>query len=273
MESIARLGAAPRIRTGGLLPALTSVRASAAYEFRMQARRRSLWLVMGLRGAYMVYVLSESHVAPGDTAADQAASWTWLLQVLMPIAFGVLLADRFPRDRKLRVDELLETAPAPMESRLLGKYLGSCAATMLPILATFGIGLAYLIASGEDPAAVVGTAIPAFLLIDLPGLLFVGAFSVCCPLVVPVAVYQFLFVGYWFWGNLMPPEIMPTLRDTWLAPIGWQAGRGIFNLFPDTPGPAATAADAAISISILLLFAAAALVAAWLVLRFERARG
>jgi len=273
LENIARLGAAPRIRNGGALASLATLMASATYEFRMQIRRRSLWLVLGLLGAYMVWLEVDSRVGNGETAAGQAAGWVWLLQVFLPVAFGVLLADRFPRDRKLRVDELLETSPAPMGTRLLGKYLGATAATLVPILATLAAGLGVLIAQGADPGAVITTAIPAFLLVDLPGLLFVAAFSVCCPLIMPVPVYQFLYVGYWFWGNLMPPEIMPTLRDTWLAPIGWQAGRGLFHLFEDTPGPIATTADAVISISILLLGAAAALVAGWVVLRFERTRG
>ncbi len=272
MENIARLGAAPAIRDGGVLAALACLRATAAYEFKMQIRRRSLWLVLGLLGAYMVWLQVDARVGVSDTASDQAAGWVWLLQVFTPVVFGVLLADRFPRDRKLRVGELLDTAPAPVEARLLGKYLGATAATLVPMILTLFAGLAVLVTHGYDPGAVVAAAIPAFVLVDLPGLLFVAAFSICCPLVMPVPVYQFLFVGYWFWGNLMPPQVMPTIRDTWLAPIGWQAARGIFHLFEDTPGPMATTADAAISISILLAGAAAALVAGWFVLRRERAR-
>ncbi|HEY0753649.1 MAG TPA: hypothetical protein VGD98_06780 [Ktedonobacteraceae bacterium] len=34
------------------------------------------------------------------------------------------------------------------------------------------------------------------------------------------ATYQFLFVGYWFWGNLLPGIGLPTLSDTILTPIG-----------------------------------------------------
>jgi ABC-2 type transport system permease protein len=273
MQQAAILGVAPRLRTAGALYGLAATRATAAYEFRMQVRRRSLWLVMGALGAYMIWMLTGARVAGEATAAGRTTSWTWLMQVLMPIAFGVLLADRFPRDRRLRVDELLETAPAPLWARLLGKYLGATAATLLPILAIYIGGLAWLIADGSDASSVVATAFPAFILIDLPGLLFVAAFSVCCPLIMPVPVYQFLYVGYWFWGNLMPPQVMPTIRDTWLTPLGWNAARGFFNVFENTPGaPQSTPADGVISIALLLAFAAAALFAGWLVLRRERNR-
>src|SRR5512140_879072 len=124
----------------------------------MQIRRRSLWLVLGLIGAYMVWLLAESRVAPSETAAGQAAGWAWLLQVLMPIAFGVLLADRFTRDRKLRVGELLGTAPAPMEARLIGKYLGATGATLVPIILTLAAGTVCLVAQGNDAAQVVPAA-------------------------------------------------------------------------------------------------------------------
>jgi ABC-2 type transport system permease protein len=271
MEGFVHLGPGPAVRPDGAAAHIAAVRAVAAAEFRMQLRRRSLWLVLGLLGAYMLWILPDLKTG-AETPTQQAANWAWLLQVLMPIAFGVLLADRFPRDRKLRVDELLETSSAPLGVRLIGKYAGSTAATMVPIVATLAAGLVFMGVRSGDPAGVLIGGIPAFLLVNLPGLLFVAAFSVCCPLIMPVPVYQFLYVGYWFWGNLLPPQILPTLRDTWLAPLGWPAARGILGIMEDTPGPIPTAFDGAMSISLLLVLAVAALVAGWLVLRVEADR-
>lgn len=271
MDGFVRLGPGPAVRPDGFAARVAAVRAVAAAEFRMQLRRRSLWLVLGLLGAYMLWILPDLKTG-AQTPTQEAASWAWLLQVLMPIAFGVLLADRFPRDRKLRVDELLETSPAPTGVRLLGKYAGSTAATMVPIALTLAGGMAFMAVRTGDPAGVLAGGVPAFFLVNLPGLLFVAAFSVCCPLIMPAPVYQFLFVGYWFWGNLLPPQILPTLRDTWLAPLGWQAARGILGIMEDTPGPIPTAFDGVMSITVLLLFAVAALVAGWIVLRFEADR-
>jgi hypothetical protein len=51
------------------------------------------------------------------------------------------------------------------------------------------------------------------------------------------------------------------------------ASRGLFHVFEaSSGGPHATGADAVISISLLLALAAAALVAGWVVLRFQRNR-
>ncbi len=273
MTTVSRRGAGSATATsGGLALVLGAVRASATYEFRMQIRRRSLWLVLGLMGAWMLRLLVGGDLKLGEGAAYEAASWAWLLQVLMPIGVGVLLADRLVRDGKLKVDELLETAPAPSSARLAGKYLGATAATVVPMFLVYVLGLAVLVSRGFDASGVVATAIPAFVLIDLPGLLFVASFSVATPAIMPVPVYQFLYVGYWFWGNLMPPQIMPTLRDTWLAPIGWMTGRGFYRLFPDTPGPNPSGVDAVISILILLAGAVVALVAGYAVMRFRRDR-
>lgn len=265
-------GGARSAEPGTMALALDALRATAVYEFRMQVRRRSLWLVVGLMGAWMLRLLVGDNLKLGEGAAYQTAAWAWLLQVLMPIAVGVLLADRFVRDAKLKVDELLETSPAPSSARLVGKYVGATAATVTPMLVVYAIGLGILVSRGVDVSGVLTSAIPAFVLIDLPGLLFVASFSVATPMIMPVPVYQFLYVGYWFWGNLMPPQIMPTLRDTWLAPIGWMTGRGYFHLFEDTPGPSPSQVDATISISVLLAGAVAALVAGYVVARLRRAR-
>lgn len=273
MEPSFRLAMAARAEVGAAGSMWLAIRSTAAYEFRMQIRRRSVWLVLGLLGLFMLYFLSDARANLGSTAASRAESWAMLMQAFIPAAFGVLLADRLPRDRKLRVDELLETSPAPVSARLIGKYVGATAATLVPFVLTYAAGLGYLAAKGADAPGVLIAAIPAFLLISLPGLLFVAAFSVCCPLIMPVPVYQFLFVGYWFWGNVLPPEVMPTLSYTWLAPIGYMASRGLFHVFEaSSNGPHATGTDAAISISLLLALAAAALVAGWVVLRFQRKR-
>ena len=46
---------------------------------------------------------------------------------------------------------------------------------------------------------------------------FVVAFALACPVVMPPAVFQILFVGYWFWGNYMSPDIVPTLKKAWAS--------------------------------------------------------
>jgi ABC-2 type transport system permease protein len=240
-----------------------------AYEFRMQIRRRSVWLVLGVLGAYMLRVLIDQI---GRERGDRlVVEWAWLLQVLCPIALGILLADRFARDRRVGVDEILQTSPIADWLRLLGKYLGSTAATIVPIAIVYAIGVVY-IAGSRDAGTVAALAVPAFGLICLPGLLFVAAYSVCVPIVMKVPLYQFLFVGYWFWGNLMPPQIMPTLRDTWLSPIGTVAEQAFFRVFTEGQTPDWQLMDGVMSIAVLLAGAVAALVAGVVALRLQRSR-
>jgi hypothetical protein len=40
------------------------------------------------------------------------------------------------------------------------------------------------------------------------------AFSLACPLVIPLRICQVLFTGYWFWGKLISPKVFPTISDT-----------------------------------------------------------
>lgn len=254
----------------GLALPLATFRAATSHEFRMQLRRRSVWLVVGLLGAYLLALLVQQRLASGSSPAEETASWAWIIQVLMPVPIGVMLADRFVRDGRLRVDEILDATPGGFTARFLGKYAGATAATIVPMLLTYVLGLVYLVACGLDPSTVASTAVAAFLLMNLPGLLFIAAFSVATPMIMPVPVYQFLYVGYWFWGNLVSPQIMPTLSDTWLTPLGWMAGRAWFGI---AGGPAsATTFDAVMSISLLLFGAAAALLAGILVVQFRGTR-
>jgi hypothetical protein len=51
----------------------------------------------------------------------------WFTPVL-PMIFGIVLADRLVRHRKLGVAELLDSTPTNPGARLVGKYLGVCAA-------------------------------------------------------------------------------------------------------------------------------------------------
>ncbi len=94
------------------------------YEFRMQFRRLVLWItflciaaLLLLRGGsrfFLVFALNQPLL-------PLVAEWARSLNFLVPIAAGVLLADRLARDRKTRVDELFTSMPGPLSIRLAGK--------------------------------------------------------------------------------------------------------------------------------------------------------
>ena len=252
------------------------------YEFRMQLRRRVLWTVMGLLVGITLYLqrgptdallfkLQDWH---GNTLLPAMAIATWADYVnrLLPIAVGVLLADRFPRDRHTRVDELLTTLPAGLGGRLLGKYLGSTCATILPVFLYFSLGIGVIFAHGQS-LMLFPTALFAFATIVLPGLLFVGAFSVTCPAFLWWPLYCFCFATYWFWGNLLSPlQHIPTISTTILTPIGGYMSQGFFGVAAYGANANATPLQGVESLLLLLILALAALLFTWGLLRWNQSR-
>jgi hypothetical protein len=127
----------------------------------------------------------------------------------------------------------------------------------------------------HDPLA-IPLGLAAFLAINLPGLLFVAAFSIVMPAILWVPLYQFLFVGYWFWGNLLSPGYgIPTISTTLLTPLGSFAAAGFFSRADEIVamdgGPGSIWQGVA-SIALLLASAALALVIAQRYLSWQRAR-
>jgi ABC-2 type transport system permease protein len=248
------------------------------YEFRMQLRKPSVWLVTGLTVLLLV-VLGNGALrtvldGPGGPGAAKATiiSLGFQLHALLPIGYGCLLADRLIRDDRLRVAAVLDATPSGPGWRLLGKYAGAASATAVPIVALYAaLAVGYAVVKGE-PAALTW-ALATFGLVMVPGLLFVAAFALAVPLVMPAPLFRVLFVGYWVWGNMIPPELMPTLARTVVQPGGGYAfnvllGDHSLQLSGPAPGaflnvlrPEATTGAAWLSIALLLVLAAAALVA------------
>lgn len=237
------------------------------YEFRMQLRRKALWIATGIFFALTLFVSQGPWQFPSSMLVIQIlAFWTQELQTFMPVAFGILLADRLPRDRLLRADELLDSLPGSPSERFLGKYIGATLATLLPLFLIHLAGVVY-VAVDQASAEAIPLGLAMFAAASLPGLLFVAAFSISCPVVIWVPLYQFLFTGYWFWGNwlLQGPQSslyipVPTLSGTLLTPAGYYAATGLFGV-PDFV-LRATAWEGLSSIGLLVAFGVAALDAA-----------
>ncbi|MFC6016113.1 ABC transporter permease [Plantactinospora solaniradicis] len=211
------------------------------YEFRMQARKRSLWVAMLLLAA--VIALTQGDRGPrytqaGAPAGEVMAGWALLFGIVVPIGFGMVLADRLVRDRRLGTAALLESLPVGPRVLLAGKYLGGLAATALPALLVMLVAGGYESLHRGDPL-MLGWAVLAFGLIMLPGLAFVAGFALVSPLVISAPLFRVLFVGYWFWGNMLPPAFLPSLSGTLLSPIGdypvtWLTGETA--LYAGVPG-------------------------------------
>lgn len=252
------------------------------YEFRMQLRRPALWVVLAVACAFITY---RTVSFGGDKAAAPAQLLDWatilrgaahrslLENFLLPLAFGILLADRLPRDRRLRTGELLDATPLAIGSRLWGKLLGAGGATALPIFGYASVMTAYFAVTSGTPAVLAAGAL-TFLAMTIPALAFVGAYAIACSEVLWTPLFIVLFTGYWFWGNLVQPSVAPTLSCTLLSPVGGNVSAGLFGGTALYAGACArpiadpTALDALLSLLVLggaalLAMLAGQVVAAW----------
>ncbi|MEV0582270.1 hypothetical protein [Nonomuraea sp. NPDC050310] len=246
--------------------------ATLRYEFRMQIRRPALWIVYGIvfaiQGVLINWYFTLDRglgpiLDPRQAMADVTA-WTATLPM---IAYGCLIADRLVRDRTLRVDGILDATPADATARLLGKFAGVCLAGAVPLaLMVVGRGLVWTVMEG-DPGGLLWSIV-IFVVALGPGLLFTGALALVGPLVMPVTVFRVAFAAYWFWGNLIPPDLMPNLAHTLLAADGEYALLGLFGSTTRVPvegallnflRPDPTAGTGLLSIALILLLAGVAL--------------
>ena len=242
------------------------------YEFAMQLRRPSLWVGLGLSSVLLMATFgSFTTLSPdrsgGISHGETLVLWTITCSFLVTAGAGLLLADRTPRDRKMKTLELLRTSPAATLARILGKYTGAVSATLVPIALIYAIGVGRLIALWGD-GGLLPMALATFAAILVPAVLFVGAFSIACPTVLWTPLYQFLFVGYWLWTSLNPGQAIPTLSGTLLSPGLNYVVTGFFHFSAYDPidkgfYPESSVALGVANIAALLACGALALLAAW----------
>ena len=208
------------------------------YEYAMAARRWGVWLAFFLSAIpYLISVRgfgTEPMGAPGGaiavpTGLQLAGLAALMLNLLAPVVGGIVMADRLARDNYLGVSELLRSTTLSRRSYILGKYFGVVLATLSPVLVILLAGSGIMLANGV-PVDVLAASLPAFLGINVPAYLFIGAYALACPMIMPVRVFQVLYTGYWFWGNFLSPKVMPTLAGTILKPSGQYVGGAFFGL-------------------------------------------
>lgn len=257
---------------------MSAFTATARYEFHMQVRKRSTWIVAGLSVLLLVVLTNRllQDLLTGSDPKGTMVTAAFQANLLLPIGYGCILADRLVRDDRLHVAPILDATPAGPVARLLGKYLGSCLAAGAPIAVVyFGLAVVYAVRNGEPVA--LAWALALFGTVILPALVFVGAFALAVPLVLPAPLFRVLFVGYWFW-SVIDPALLPTLGWSLLYPHGGYPIEALFDYHGrngnitwagPVPGaalnflrPEPTVATAWLSIGVLLALAAAALSAA-----------
>lgn len=232
-----------------------------AYEYRMSISRKAVLIVTGIFALAYLLIFMFTSDAPESAFTDpwaDAGSMAFGMNIFFPVVAGIIASDRAVRDSKLGVRELLRVTNLDNYTYILGKYFGVAFSLLtlqfaiLVVLAVAAI-LIYGISPLFLPFLLVGSII-----INAPGLFFITAFSLACPLVMPVRVYQILFTGYWYWGNFLNPEFIPTIANTLLNAAGKYAAGAYFGF---AFGAGAIPPDRALAnIAVLLVCAALALV-------------
>lgn len=249
------------------------------YEFMMQIRRRSLWITFLLMTCLLVLLVTRTPQAfqyittflAHKSLTYEVAYWTYTINRLLPIGVGCLLADRLARDFRTKSDELFLTTPGTLASRLLGKYIGTLSATLIPFLLGDLVGIIYIVVrTGNLLAIPIG--LETFTVITLSGMLFIAAFALACPVFLWVPLFQFAFIGYWFWGNELGPRPgIPTLSQTILTPIGANMAVGFYGI-GDFTAFHATALQGVESILVLVGIAILVMITLWWYLKYRQVR-
>ena len=242
------------------------------HEFGMSIRRRGLWIAYGLLFLFHTVLLFSppplGEWVDGDviTRAElwsAAGRFLVAVNVFFPIAAGILSADRVQRDFRTGVRELQVSTPLGTTAYVAAKYLAALASCLLPLFVWVMAVTIVMTVVGHAQAGFLYAVPVAFLAITVPAFAFVVAFSLACPLVMPLAIYQILFTGYWFWANFVPPALFPTLNGTLFTPGGAYALQGLFGgPVPEaySRAPHIGAADATLNLAVLMLCVASVLV-------------
>lgn len=212
----------------------------AHYEFNMSIRRPGFWIAYVLLGLfYSATILAPSanpanDVIPAGKLWYEAGHIIFMFNIFMPILAGILSADRMQRDFHLGIQELQCSSPPSTSVYILTKYIGVLASVLTPFFLFSTVTGLLLVARGLAPITLMWPLFLAFLVIAVPSHAFVVAFSLACPLVMPLRVYQVLFTGYWFWGNLLSPKAFPTISDTILNAVGQYPVQAFFGVYNDS---------------------------------------
>jgi hypothetical protein len=101
----------------------------------MQLRKPAIWIATASPFAlYALFAVLGSDSTGLQRCRYETSPTAWMVDALgwftpvLPMIFGIVLADRLVRHRKLGVAELLDSTPTNPGARLVGKYLGVCAA-------------------------------------------------------------------------------------------------------------------------------------------------
>lgn len=236
----------------------------ARYEYSMSSRRGGMWMAFGL--LFLLYVARTLLDLQGrlSSIADPqvwecAGRMAITFNLFMPVVGGIVAADRMARDVRTGMAELQQSTPIQHWHYILGKYVGVLLSVLTPQLLLLIFLSVIMVLCGMPLVLLLYTPV-AFVAIVVPAYAFITIFSLACPLIMPVRVYQVLFTGYWIWGNFLDPRVFPTISNTLLVSCGLYAYEGFFGGTLGTRVPTHTPMDAALNLMVLAVCIVAAII-------------
>jgi ABC-type transport system involved in multi-copper enzyme maturation permease subunit len=236
------------------------------HEFNMSIRRPGFWVAYILIGLF--YFVSTPLTSSIDSIVHPNQIWpmaghiVFMFNIILPLLAGILAADRMQRDFHNGVRELQRSTPLSIPMYVLAKYLGVLASVLMPMFLSVAFTGIALVIKGLAPLSFLWPLLLAFFSITVPSHAFVVAFSLACPLVMPLRVYQVLFTGYWFWGNLISPLAFPTISETVLNAVGQYPLQAFFGMYNDSANKVAegyTPPEAVLNLIVLMVCITSAL--------------
>jgi ABC-2 type transport system permease protein len=234
-------------------------------EYRMSVQRKGLVVIAILFSAFYIYLYLdmgvESELTPdiNQQLFSDAGQTIMFLNLFFPVIAGIAASDRTVRDYQLGVREILRSTRLNNTTYVLGKYFGvALSLVSIEIFIAMSVS-AFLVAVLQWPAQFIGYNLLAVMLLSAPGLFFITAFSLACPMIMPLRVYQILFTGYWYWGNYLSPQVMFTVSDTLLNASGKFALMAFFGVQLSVNSPPVSRMYAVTNILVLLVCAGMAL--------------
>jgi hypothetical protein len=210
------------------------------HDFSMSIRRPGFWVAYTLLCLFYIVTSitpvlsgSEEIILP-DQIWPEAGHVVFMYNIFLPLLAGILAADRMQRDLRLGIRELQRSTPLPVPAYVLAKYFGVLLSVLVPMFLLVAVVGALVVIRGIAPVGFLWPLLLAFLTIAVPAHAFVVAFSLACPLVMPLRVYQVLFTGYWFWGNLLNAKVFPSISDSVLNAVGQYPLQAFFHMYTDS---------------------------------------
>ena len=251
------------------------------YEYKMSIQRVGLWVITFLFTVFYIFMGIQSTQeidveglgASREDLLSQAGQIVFSLNLFFPVVAGIAAADRAIRDQTLDVRELIRSTGMPNPGYIAGKYLGVTLSLLTLSLAVILPSSLFMAVYYHWPLFFVLYSLWATILIIGPALFFVTAFSLVCPLFMPIRLYQILFTGYWFWGNFLSSNVMFTISETLLNASGRYALVGVFGNKMAGNWPEISVYQVGLNILLLIVCAFFALVGMHWILRFREERG